>query len=702
MSEEVLRKRASDFLIYPAILGEETPLVKRSLSWFNEKNILGTTSGGNHYIKAIKNVSSFSRYVKGTTSEKENIQLELKIGYKGGFSTEVGNFSSLLKASFDSKFKGNSKSEKEYEYFTIVIRKNALKCNLQYKLIEAHLSEVINDTFNQILNVPGSEEYNKYSNDDEGMFKLIEDCGLCCPCTATLGAYAIYTFERLSNVSNSSIELDAKVHLEENLKAEGQIVKNDVLKISGSKENELDFYSGFQYDKYQKITESKGSISMEGGNSLEAKGVDDWEATDNPNNWNLISFSDTDEPKDGKMILIYSMIADKNSERAKAMYHCLYDENGVLFGNNCPYMKYLGYNEAKKIRKQIVADIYAQWMDRKDIKPFIKESYDGKERLYIPFLFNQIFPGNHDGYPVAITNDISPGIFQNKNMKKAYAIFYSMDNDAKSKGILDIMVSDPGIILENETRIKYFYKQRGDSWFDGGDDCKIKENGTNICNKAIYIRLIDVDDYNSKPITAVGLVAATQFFTSKDNQKFFQEEMIGMPFASTRGTELMNSNEGNTTPIWKSHWGKDSPYYCSYIPLRGDKKVGQIMEDDLIDKSPTHIVNLKSNSNAPERMEHLSEYGKGCLFPPGNNSSFFLSNRFKESSKDSYGFSYINAENEEIWTQRTPVFTAFRGTERESSKDYDNNYLNCGFGIVYRASPLEANVSPIRNQKNYL
>lgn len=703
--DEQMRKRAADIMCHPMSFGDSTATVM-SEAWLNPTQLTKFQEELNDYpIFAIKDVKSHEESVSGSTNQKNSRYFDVNVGI-GCFFPIVG---ALFNLAADVKHSEKHESESDREYFSAYKRIEAMKASIQDDYICDNIPQYISYSINEALNKPGSRGYKKYADTPDGACKLIDHFGLFLSPTALFGATCSYNYSRTSNISGTDISDDVKVSM--SLKKPGSdpssIAQAIVMtaKIFSDRETAS---KGFQakvdvstgHSEYTKVTHAQESCVSNGGNSATAKSVEEWNATDNPNNWNLLSFDYDGNNTDIEPISILELVADQNSKRFQAIHDVIYDEDGELLTKDCYYRKYLEQKIKQKAKNAIVADVYAEWMKPSDIKAKIMRSPDGVTRLYQPFIFNNRFPiAERERHPVAISNSLTPNIITRGAADgKAMVFFYAMDDRRYTSGLLDIIVAEKNGQAGNIIKGKD-YHLRGQSWHEGGGSVsKTSDDGT-ILDAAIFVRY--APENFPTPITAVGLAAATQHITGGTN---FSPEVIGLPFASSLGTELMTTTQGDTKKIWNHYWNPaTAPIYFSWCP------------------SETHptgypIINVCTKKAAPDR---IPEYTIGYwLTDEGFSSPFRMDWRGNwhtyKYSFHVYGTAFLNGSAAQTpsatltpsnWIQdpRPPLFATVRGNyggdgDGDGKGDDDNN---C-FGIVYSTQIVADDyVSPPRMFEAY-
>jgi len=431
-ADNIRNARAADVLRHPVYFGKDGAEVDNAVVWLNKNAILngmGKNDEDNPAGVTIPPIISTTKGAvtrkfenQGSSTDKENKSWthETGIGFKIPL---IGAFFSFG----HSRKKTTDKSEQhDVEWYRWEVQSVGMSASVDKTLLKAHPEYYISEELNNVLNVNDDKVLKKYPMDAEGTMKMLDDYGVFLSTTGSFGAYCMYQYERQANVSTLDIKTEAKSSFTffatppkvDEVPTESALMYF-IYMYFGIDVNawKAEFKRAVSSDesKYRKVVKSNTSSVRFGGNCLTETDITKWSATDNPDNWNLLSFSANGEYYDDASNLVsildlaeYSEedLYDKN-KRVYWIYQVLMGADGVFMGEDCQYAR-----ERLKVpdsnNRTILADVYVVVNYPKDAndettfvdqpKIMVWKDYDDVEHIYQPLIINRYGGNMTNGY----------------------------------------------------------------------------------------------------------------------------------------------------------------------------------------------------------------------------------------------------------------------------------------------------------------
>lgn len=418
-------------------------------------------------------------------------------------------------------------TSQNYEYYLGYYGKNMAEVRVNPDWLvsvagadRANVHVLLDETTNDVLNNPGSDAYQVYSNDtiaangQKSLFDLLDHYGTHVITKASFGGNFIYMYARQENMYESSISEDASSNITLKYSAGGaaQTWLQEYQKIHHSPYISADkSRSEYDYD-YQEATKALTVIKSNGGNA--SLDVTEWEqaiTADNKSTWIPISYSTLDEP-DGQLIPIYEFV--KDPERRAAL--------------EAAFEPYFAKNVTeRRLHRPILADFMmrngANGHKDGDPEPFVDEDPFGHKLLYFPMMANQNAPADK-GYAFETSQSTYVSVNDDVDQYWYYAISYEDEHP----GIVDIKIKE---------KKPDGYTQRGDN-----ADCDGSALGI-IVNKEVYVKYASSSEPKENLITGVGI---------------YGRDDDGKIFASSGGTEWKQPFDyADNIEYFNSYWSDE-------------------------------------------------------------------------------------------------------------------------------------------------
>lgn len=238
----------------------------------------------------------------------------------------------------------------------------------------ALLDETANDAFNN----PGSGAYKQYSNDEEGIKKLLDHYGTHVITQGAFGGNYIYIYARRENAYEQSVGHDASANI--TLRYNGQDKATTWLQQYQRKHSSP--YINPSVDasnytsEYQDVSHCFEMIRATGGDgNLDIESWEEKFSSESPSKWVVVSYATLDSEGNGNLLSILDFIYDPDRYAAVDKYFESYLESKV---------------------KPLVEDrlVLADFMMKAgndghksgEPKSFISTGPDGKKYLYLPVM----------------------------------------------------------------------------------------------------------------------------------------------------------------------------------------------------------------------------------------------------------------------------------------------------------------------------
>lgn len=418
-------------------------------------------------------------------------------------------------------------------------------------LDENYWLPIITKYLNNALNNPGSREYQRYPETEEGTYKLIANYGGWFYTACQIGGSYEYRFSKKMDVSATSLKwgLSLDLSLKHRLDScsslakylEKQATRNIVDVSYEHTEDKEELYKNMECES--EVYSNGGAYTVSGNSKV-------WDVSSDPENWVPVSYGtqavlDNMETKNSPnpfVHYLYELCADQNSARAKAIKKALTpDENGYV-----PYFAYLnGYKDIKE-GQMVLADVIliekTGNITASEDGPITRTTpSDGKTRTYYPLVanINQGFmtPGRNPNLQM----DYFSGETTRFDNSRLY-VYYALDWNGPNVGMTNVRLGKSAKQGESIRGVYTDKNLKGDPY----DGCYY-----------IIAEWAGEKTPISEKITGVGL-RYTDW--DSDNGKY-----AGLVFASTGGTEwdkasAFKAGEAAETYFLK-YWDKNAGYH---------------------------------------------------------------------------------------------------------------------------------------------
>lgn len=444
-------------------------------------------------------------------------------------------------------------------------------------LDENYWLPVITKYLNNALNNPGSIEYKRYPETEEGTYKLIEKYGGWFYTACQIGGSYEYRFSKKMDVSASSLKWGLSLDLSLKHKLDDCTDLGDYLQQQASR-NIVDVNYEHSEDKEEiyKNMECESEVYSNGGTYIVSGSKKVWDIGSDPDNWVPVSYGtqavlENMESKNSPnpfVHYLYELCADQNSTRAKAIKKALTpDADGYV-----PYFAYLhGYKDIKE-GQMVLADVIliekTGNITASEDSPITRMTpSDGKIRTYYPLVanVNQGFmtPGRNPNLQM----DYFSGETTRFDNSRLY-VYYALDWNGPNIGMTNVRLGKTA--------------KQGESIRGVYTDKNLKGDPADGCYYIIAEWAGEKTPISDK-ITGVGL-KYTDWDT--DNGKY-----AGLVFAATGGTEwdkasAFKSGEAAETYFLK-YWDK----YAGYHKCEKDSET-QSSFVNMKDKGRPHTMHL--------------------------------------------------------------------------------------------------------------
>lgn len=461
-------------------------------------------------LKSIFFETSGERYI--SSLEKLGINLGLSAA-----NQKKGKFVFSGSASYGIN-KSTSKSS-YYEYYIGYYGKKMAEIRLNEDWIfnQNSMSALLDKTVNDVLNNPGSKAYQQYSNDETGIFALLEQYGTHVITQASFGGNYTVLYGREENAYETSVGHDAGLSIGSKMPMNGtkswrEIYLNKTASpaVSGSVDVS-------KYEEERDIaSKSFHIITAKGGNASED--MDAWDKSvtlDSKDTWIPISYKLEGDSEDKSSLLpIYELVVDTKRKEAIKTYIEDFTEKHTPSTIESPMivvdfmMKAAGTNK------------------RKDGMPesFIGEDPYGQKRWYYPLMANKYAPSDA-GYALETSSNDFISITEDDDHYWYYALGHV---DDKVYGITDIRFAEDGA-------------DGTDGFTRRGDHCHVGiKNNKVLESRYVYLKYAKQGTADTQLIKGIGL-------------EDLEEEKV---IASTGGTEMVYPFGSDDYSRYNKYWGK--------------------------------------------------------------------------------------------------------------------------------------------------
>lgn len=301
----------------------------------------------------------------GSTLDEHNNSWSVNAGID---NVKLGNYLGTLSG---EGFRANKEYSKHYfEYLT----ESRYNCTAAGFLTTSMTSTPAHDTLwkylitpelDNVLNNPGSKEYQKYPDTDKGACDLIEDYGSHLVTFCKLGTRATFNYRKKQDLRKTSVEwaLKAKFKEIQNNKEDGvQPADEKAVAVARYVDESLvsaSFGISHSYDDLVEEIESEWNYTLVGGNANAVKDIKDFTATDDPENWIPVAYN-KESKKHAELRAIYELCQDPTSPRCQVLKRVLEEVDKTT--GHCPFMDHLideyGINPNPAETEWVLAGVY--------------------------------------------------------------------------------------------------------------------------------------------------------------------------------------------------------------------------------------------------------------------------------------------------------------------------------------------------------
>jgi|GEM_PF-6388168 len=424
---------------------------------------------------------------------------------------------------------GSAKTDHNYyEYYANYYTKEMLGVSLTNIVTasSATLLAFMDSTVNLTLNNPTHPSYADYSNDKEGIFKLLDHFGTHVMTQGIFGGRHMYIYAREENAYRYSVDVSAGGNLTNvfsGAQAVSYITDANAAKLKDAAESKL-----LDTDVEQ-VTNGIWAAAATGGNA-DATNFAAWKSSinsDNPEGFAMVSYKGKDNKKGG-LIDITQLIVDKARKEVVVAYLDEYIESKI---------------NGKSESAMILADVYmktgADGHLAADPKPFVATGPDGTTKLlYNPIIANRNAPVDND---YALETSQTPYITAAGAATDQYW-YYALTHDRQSEG--------NGI-----TGIK-FATAAGDGFIIRGDNAALNMGAPGIEPNYVCLKLAPAGTPVDQKITGFGIIQQNTTATAN---------IIG----TSGGTEMRAPYDENAN--FKRYWQNPTfPFSSAVTPWWGN------------------------------------------------------------------------------------------------------------------------------------
>lgn len=452
-----------------------------------------------------KNVTVISTFTPATTYTEAGGNTLDEVNKSWGIAAGMDNIpipNGSGKVGGSLGYKSTEKSKNYYQYSTRTRKSELAAGSIDYT--DANFPTYISDQLNKVLNT--NERLSTYPNTAEGIFKILDDYGPYVPTFCIMGASASYVLSKKQDLEMSGDEWEGQL--------KGSFYGSEgEANIKGFSKDQLDAYkyvsenapsvkANFNYSKQKVLDNSDFNITttLLGGNAATAKGIEDFNAGDDPAKWIALAYSGKGQT--AQLVPLYKFCVDQNSERCRLLKK---------------YIDGDSYEEYYKHRKEYIEikDEETEWVlaglklvvtEDEQFAPFEDECADGVRRTYYPMMFNSRC-SYYSGYHGEVL-DTQIQKFGRCGRSRQHVWYYALAMHDDCPGLKEIKFSN-GYGSYEYNCMKPDYANTGTGWA-----CSTKDD-----SKLVVVP-ISKDDKTTRPITAFAL---------------YDED--GNIFASTGGTE---------------------------------------------------------------------------------------------------------------------------------------------------------------------
>lgn len=431
--------------------------------------------------------SSLEWEIGGTRIEEtlEEFSAHIGLNFKGPNGKLVTR-DAVLNGGIDVGVKGSASQSKNCEYYMGYVAKVMDSARIpildQDKMFEdikedgtPLLADYLNSNVNDALNNNGTDDYNRYDNNDpESIYQLLDAVGTHVLMSATFGGSYIHTYCRMELAYDRSIGVDASADIRASEKSGELEDFIDVWKAKNGKYLDAKADVSYYSEEYKAASYVFSGNYVRGGNKNSGN-IDIWDqsfSADDCSGWEITRYmaNDMDSETGRNIIPIYEFITDADRKKAVMNNFDDYVENRMN-----------KLHPAKEDWTLVLADLMMVYDSHGGHSKGHGESFcavgpDNNTYLYQPIMANKKFPEQSDwGHPLETCQSHYTGLAANTGAHYwYYALGYyhkEWDNDLKkmvNKGTLGFTdarfldAKQDKDFFDSEVKLDHNWVRRGD------------------------------------------------------------------------------------------------------------------------------------------------------------------------------------------------------------------------------------------------
>lgn len=480
--------------------------------------------------------------IGGTRYEEtmEAFSAAVGLSFKGP-KGKLGVNKAILSGGLELGISGECQTVLNYEYYMGLIGKvmgTALwkQASVVGGISKKEMGDYLDETTHRVFNKKRDPFYKQYTNDKEGVYKLLNEYGTHVIASATFGGIFVHTYYRIEGAYETSIGFDMSLDVKDTQKSENAIEEwVDIWKAKNANYVDVNASCSYDYSDYKKVSKGYGVDFARGGNTVTTD-LATWDkafTSDNKSGWKLTRYQVDNYDTENNLIPIYEFI--KEPARRDSVTKYFEDYINDYVAREFP---------DKEEWHLVIADFLMKYDDHGGHNKGHGESFiglgpDTKKYIYYPMMANPRFPISDDwGHPVETCQDNFIWLSVPGAHYWYYALGYHED------GTLGCTKVD---FMENEDE---YVDSHPDQWLQRGEYSASKGTGGTLKDNYVHLVIGDKETPVEDKVKAIALVEVED---DEVDASFYKNA-----FAVTGGTEWQYPWTDNTD--FSNYWRSKQDY----------------------------------------------------------------------------------------------------------------------------------------------
>lgn len=495
--------------------------------------------------------------IGGTRYEEtmEAFSAAVGLSFKGP-KGKLGVNKAILSGGLELGISGESQRVLNYEYYMGLIGKvmgTALwkQASVVDGISKKEIGDYLDETTHRVFNKKNDPFYKQYTNDKEGVYKLLNDYGTHVIASATFGGIFVHTYYRIEGAYENSIGFDMSLDIKDTQKSETAIEEwVDIWKAKNANYVDVNASCSYDYSDYKKVTKGYGVDFARGGNTVTTD-LATWDkafSSDNKSGWKLTRYQVDNYDTENNLIPIYKFIKEPHRRDSVTKY----------------FEDYINDYVAQQFPEReewtlVMADFLMKYddhggHDKGHGESFIGIGPDTKKYIYYPMMANPNFPVQKDwGHPAETCQDN----FIELSVPDAHYWYYALGyHEDGAIGFTQVAFMDKDEVDSyQEDEHEYV------NWLQRGSESARKGSGGTLRENYVYLAIGNNDTSVDDKIKAVALVDLDD---DNLNTYYVYENVI----AASGGSEWQYPWTSRT--LFDNYWTSSDAHYLKYHSMLKD------------------------------------------------------------------------------------------------------------------------------------